>query len=295
MKLNNNWVKYSVSVSEEFVEPVVQMFSKFLQGGVVVEKLGDPEDKAQSKESVVSGFVLHDFANNDLENNLKAGLSLFSGVFEISDLGVDEISSDVWEKQKFDPIIIDDVAILPSREEIKRFKNNIWVIIEPSMAFGTGHHPTTKMCISIIKKYLFEGSRIVDIGCGSGILGIVALKLGATHCLSIDVEEESVKASIKNAEDSEVNNLITVERQDLLKSLNISDNPDIIIANLNSFLFREGLEHISKFISPEKIIIASGILINNLNEIEEIFYLNKFNIIDRHQSGDWAAIVARKK
>ena len=289
----NNWVKYSVVVSEEFVEPVVQMFSRFLYGSVIVEKEGDPEDGINN-ESIVSGYIPRNKNSEELEKNLNSGLSLFSGVFDLSDLKITEISSEIWEKQKFDPIIIEDIAILPFKDQIKNFNDYTWVIIEPSMAFGTGHHPTTKMCISLIKKYLIKNEKIVDLGCGSGILGLVALKMGADSCLSIDVEEESVLASNKNANDSELSSKIKVQKQDLLKNLNIDFSPDLVIANLNSFLFREGLVNVSDIILPDKKIIASGILIENLDEIESIFNSFNFEIIERCESGDWAAIVAQK-
>ena len=289
----NNWIKYSVIVSEEFVEPVVQMFSRFLHGSVVVEKEGDPEDGI-NKESIVSGYVLKTKNSKELEKNLNSGLSLFSGVFNLSNIKITEISSEIWEKQKFDPIIIGDIAILPFREQINKFSDYLWVIIEPSMAFGTGHHPTTKMCISLLEKYLIKNDKVVDLGCGSGILGLVALKIGADNCLSIDIEEESVLASNKNANDSELSNKIKVEKQDLLKDLDIGFSPDLVIANLNSFLFREGLVNISDIVLPNKKIIASGILVENLDEIEAIFNSFNFEIIERCESGDWAAIVAQK-
>ncbi len=289
----NNWIKYSVIVSEEFVEPVVQMFSRFLHGSVVVEKEGDPEDGI-NKESIVSGYVLKTKNSKELEKNLNSGLSLFSGVFNLSNIKITEISSEIWEKQKFDPIIIGDIAILPFREQINKFSDYLWVIIEPSMAFGTGHHPTTKMCISLLEKYLIKNDKVVDLGCGSGILGLVALKIGADNCLSIDIEEESVLASNKNANDSELSNKIKVEKQDLLKNLDIGFSPDLVIANLNSFLFREGLVNISDIVLPNKKIIASGILVENLDEIEAIFNSFNFEIIERCESGDWAAIVAQK-
>ena len=154
----NNWIKYSVIVSEEFVEPVVQMFSRFLHGSVVVEKEGDPEDGI-NKESIVSGYVLKTKNSKELEKNLNSGLSLFSGVFNLSNIKITEISSEIWEKQKFDPIIIGDIAILPFREQINKFSDYLWVIIEPSMAFGTGHHPTTKMCISSVLLYTSPSPR----------------------------------------------------------------------------------------------------------------------------------------
>ena len=190
-KKSSIWIKYSVKVPAEFVEPVVRMFTKFLTSNVYVEQIGDPEDKSKGLDTLVSGFSKKNDESENLKSNLISGLSLFSGVFKISGITSEEINSDIWEKQKFEPIEIENIQILPSKEY--KIKNDfLGIVIEPSMAFGTGHHPTTKMCITLIKEVTKEGLRVLDLGCGSGILGITALKFGAKNCLSIDIEDLSL-------------------------------------------------------------------------------------------------------
>ena len=158
------------------------------------------------------------------------------------------------------------------------------------MAFGTGHHPTTKMCITLIKEVTKEGLRVLDLGCGSGILGITALKFGAKNCLSIDIENESVKATLKNSVDSKVLG-IESQKQDLINSLDIEIKPDIIIANLNSYLFKGGIKNIIKCMKPDTKLIASGILIENYQELKNIFIENNLFEIKKIESGDWSAIL----
>lgn len=290
----NNWIKLSVSVSEEFVEPVVQMFSKFLSGNVFIENIGDPDDKIDGNVWVV-GFKEKSSFTSSIEHNLKSGLMLFSGVFDISDLSVSEIDSAMWEKQHFDPILVsEDVVVLPNKDELDKYKDMTWVVIEPSMAFGTGHHPTTKMCLNYLRKYVIKNSSVLDLGCGSGILGIAALKMGATNCFSIDVEEESVKATIKNSIDSNVEGKIVSENQNLLHSINLNFIPDLIIANLNAFLFREGISNISSLLKNDSKMIASGILIENLGEITDILISSNLEVVEKETSGDWAALVLKK-
>ena len=290
MKRNSSiWIKYSVKVPAEFVEPVVRMFSKFLTNNVYVEQIGDPDDSSVDLDTLVSGFILKKDDSNILKSNLISGLSLFSGVFNISEINTEEINSDIWEKQKFEPIEIENIQILPSINN-KLKKGFIGIVIEPSMAFGTGHHPTTKMCISLIKEHVKEDSKILDLGCGSGILGIVAVKLGAKNCLSLDIEEESVKATLKNSIDSQVNGIIS-EKQDLTNSLDLNFKPDIIIANLNSYLFKAGIKNIIKCMKEETIMIASGILIENYDEIKNIFINHNLTEIKKMENGDWSAIL----
>jgi len=288
-KKSSIWIKYSVKVPAEFVEPVVRMFTKFLTSNVYVEQIGDPEDKSKELNTLVSGFSKKNDESENLKSNLISGLSLFSGVFKISDILSEEINSDIWEKQKFEPIEIENIQILPSKEY--KIKNEfLGIVIEPSMAFGTGHHPTTKMCITLIKEVTKEGFRVLDLGCGSGILGITALKFGAKNCLSIDIEEESVKATIKNSVDSKVLG-IESQKQDLIHSLDINFKPDIIIANLNSYLFKGGIKNIIKCMKPSTKLIASGILIENYQELKNIFIENNLFEIKKIESGDWSAIL----
>ncbi len=294
LKKNSSiWVKYSVKVPAEFVEPVVRMFSKFLTNNVYVEQIGDPEDSSVELNTLVSGFILKKDDNSVLKSNLMSGLSLFSGVFNISEINTEEINSDIWEKQRFEPIEIDNIQVLPSINH-KLKKGFLGIVIEPSMAFGTGHHPTTKMCISLIKEFVKEDSKILDLGCGSGILGIAAIKLGAKNCLSLDIEDESVKATLKNSIDSQVDG-ISSEKQDLIKSLDVNFKPDIIIANLNSYLFKAGIENIINCMKQETIMIASGILIENYKEIKNIFVQNNLKEIKKMENGDWTAVVLRNE
>ena len=286
------WIKYSVKVPAEFVEPVVRMFSKFLTHNVYVEQLGDPEDGVEKLNTRVSGFSPKKNTTNKLESNLKSGLLLFSGVFDLSEIFIEEINSDVWEKQKFEPIEINDIQILPSKDHSLK-KGYIGIVIEPSMAFGTGHHPTTKMCISLIKKYISNNFNVLDLGCGSGILGIASIKYGAKYCLSLDIEEESVKATKQNSIDSKVKG-IESKQLDLTQSIDINFVPEMIIGNLNSYLFKEGIKNIVNLMSKDTIMIASGILIENYKEINKLFIDNGLLEIDKQENGDWAALVLQK-
>ena len=286
------WIKYSVNVPAEFVEPVVRMFSKFLTHNVYVEQLGDPEDGVEKLNTRVSGFSPKKNTTNKLESNLKSGLLLFSGVFDLSEIFIEEINSDVWEKQKFEPIEINDIQILPSKDHSLK-KGYIGIVIEPSMAFGTGHHPTTKMCISLIKKYISNNFNVLDLGCGSGILGIASIKYGAKYCLSLDIEEESVKATKQNSIDSKVKG-IESKQLDLTQSIDINFVPEMIIGNLNSYLFKEGIKNIVNLMSKNTIMIASGILIENYKEINKLFIDNGLLEIDKQENGDWTALVLQK-
>ena len=257
-----------------------------------VEQLGDPDDGIEKLNTMVSGFLPKKSNSNDLESNLKSGLSLFSGVFDLSEILIEEINSEVWEKQEFESIEINDIQILPSKDH--PLKNGyMGIVIEPSMAFGTGHHPTTKMCIKLIKKYVSNGFNVLDLGCGSGILGIVSIKYGAKYCLSLDIEDESVKATKQNSIDSNVEG-IESEKQDLTQSLNINFIPELIIGNLNSYLFKEGIRNIVNVMSQNTLMIASGILIENYKEINKLFIENHLKEIDKYESGDWAAVVLQK-
>jgi ribosomal protein L11 methylase PrmA len=118
--------------------------------------------------------------------------------------------------------------------------------------------------------------------------------MGAIKCLSLDIEADSVKASIKNSIDSEVSDKLKVEQQDLLKFINVGYKPNLIIANLNSFLFREGTDNILNVMSIGSLMIASGILSENLEEIENMFIRKKLEVLGVSRSGDWVTLLTRK-
>lgn len=189
---------------------------------------------------------------------------------------VEEVSKD-WEKwkEKFKPVDIEDFVIIPPWK--------IPIFINPGMAFGTGLHPTTQLCIKALKEYVKEGYSVLDVGTGSGILAIVSKILGAKEVVAIDISEEAVRECKENVRLNNVEiKCIKAEPKD------IKERYDIVVANLEIKIFRETIEDIKKLI--KKYGIFSGLY--KREDLEEFKGLiEDFKILKVYEKEEWYCVV----
>ena len=206
-------------------------------------------------------------------------------------------------KEFFKPFEIDDILVKPTWENVEDTDKYKMVIeIDPGTAFGTGAHETTKLCISGLKKYIRQdgSTEVMDAGCGSGILSIIALKLGAKRVYGIDIDELAVKASKENLE----LNQISEERYEIVKGDVIGDKEfaknvagigqyDIVVANILADVIIPLSSVIRPFMKKEAVFITSGIINTKENAVKEALKCNGFKIIDTLYMGEWVSIIAR--
>jgi len=200
-----------------------------------------------------------------------------------------------WEKS-IEPVYIRNrIVIYPSwkRKVLKDIKNKILIEIDPKMSFGTGHNETTQLILELMSDNL-EGNemKLLDFGCGTGILAIAGLKLGVNEAIAIDIDEDS----IQNANEYFKLNLVH-DKIKLLKT-NISnldeDSFDVICANIIRNVIIENMEHISAKINPNGKLFLSGILISDDQEILECLTQNNFKVVDIAVKSEWIGIYAIK-
>lgn len=180
------------------------------------------------------------------------------------------------------------IVIKPTWED---YTNDEKIIIEldPGMAFGTGGHETTKMCLELLEKYLRPGDRVLDIGCGSGILSIAAKLLGAEEVIGGDFDNQCVKISKENAELNNVN--VEFRFTDLFSG--IEESGDLIISNIVAEILVKLLDEIDEHISKNGILILSGIIKDKVDIVKESLVKNKFEIMEIKELNEWVAIAAR--
>lgn len=211
-----------------------------------------------------------------------------------------------WKKY-YKSIVLDDVVIKPSFEEDNgEYKDKLIINIEPGQAFGTGSHETTRLCIKAINKYmkLYDKYMVnfMDIGCGSGILGILAKKLNAKSVVNIDVDD-NIRSNIED--NFKLNNLDCdklyfgniISDQQFRQNKNFYDM-DIIVANIIAkviiSLIIEGSIH--QFLRDNSYLILSGLLIDNLNEVKSVIDKdNHFDIVEESYEGEWVCLILKKK
>ncbi|MBF0395661.1 MAG: 50S ribosomal protein L11 methyltransferase [Desulfobacterales bacterium] len=195
-----------------------------------------------------------------------------------------------WKEYFFPEKITENIVIKPSWREYKGNKEEIIIEIDPGMAFGTGLHATTSMCIQMIQKYIKKNDTVLDVGTGSGILMIAAIKLGAKKVCGIDIDEVAVEIAKDNLNKNKISDdKFSIFPGNLLQ--NIKTSFDIIVANILSEVVLVLLDDIKTFLNPGGIFILSGITEVNKNLVIDKINLLNFKLIEVMSKDRWVAIV----
>lgn len=184
-----------------------------------------------------------------------------------------------------------NLLIVPEWETYDNANNRKIVKINPGMAFGTGTHESTYMCLEALDKYVKKDMSIFDIGCGSGILGIAAIKLGGKSATLVDIDDKCIKASKENAKLNEVYDKVKVKKGNLLDV--IEGKCDIIVSNIIAEIIVDEISNLSKHLSEQKIFITSGIILEKKDLVTQALIKESFEILEVKEKNDWCAIIAR--
>ena len=216
------------------------------------------------------------------------------GKIDISGVNEDDWANS-W-KAYYKPIKIGErMVIVPAWEKYDAKEGEIIVKMDPGMAFGTGSHETTRLVIGLLEKYIKGGERVLDVGCGSGILAICARKLGAKLCRAYDIDPVAVKVARENIKDSGETN-ISCDQSDLLRQVDISDGGyDVICANIVADIIIRMTPDVAKYLNDGGIILASGIILERSEDVISCFEENGFEIADKAVDNGWCALVVKKK
>ncbi|MFA6859866.1 MAG: 50S ribosomal protein L11 methyltransferase [Clostridia bacterium] len=237
-------------------------------------------------------FLTLFFENNSGLNDFKLkAKEMLEYSFEIISENVDDTTWINEWKKFYEPFKIGKIWIVPTWNNELDLKPKI--VLDPGIAFGTGQHETTSMILYGMQKYSFENKNVIDIGCGSGILGIGAIKLGAKKCHFIDIEERAVEITKKNCLSSGVEKLSTFENGYFKKNEN--KTYDIILANLTANILDMIKTDMFDSLNNNGLIFASGIIDGRETELEEKFLKLGFVIISKEKQNDWHSMVMRKE
>ncbi|QAT42691.1 50S ribosomal protein L11 methyltransferase [Aminipila luticellarii] len=206
----------------------------------------------------------------------------------------DEEWKDKW-KEFFKPAkITDRIVVKPTWETYEKQSEEEQIIeIDPGMAFGTGTHETTTLCIRLMEKYGREGDAVLDVGCGSGILSIAAALMGIRNILGVDIDPIAVEVSKENVALNGFADRVTIQYGDLTKGIDY--RADVVVANLMADLVMMLSCDVAKHLKDGGIFISSGILIEKEGQVSEAIRKNGFEVIEIAEQGDWCAIAARLK
>jgi ribosomal protein L11 methyltransferase len=199
-----------------------------------------------------------------------------------------------WKKF-YKPFMIGErILIRPIWEDIESIDDiipEIIIDIDPGMAFGSGTHETTALVVKGLDKYIQGGESLIDLGCGSGILGIVATKLGIKQGLLIDLDQSACKMARENVESNNTSDKLTVIHGDLLE--NVETTVDIIVANILAEIIISVTPDVTKVLKKDGLFISSGIISEKEAEVASCLVQNGFEIIEVMHDGDWVAFVSK--
>lgn len=195
-----------------------------------------------------------------------------------------------WKKY-YKPLEIGEkLAIVPEWENYENKDREI-IKINPGMAFGTGTHESTYMCLELLEKYVNKDDEIFDIGCGSGILAIAALKLGAKRALAIDIDEKCIDASHENAGLNKLEDKMEIKKGNLLDV--VKGRADLIVSNIIAEIIVDEIKNLKNHMDKGGIFITSGIIKERRQMVIDALEENGFEIIDELDKNNWVAIVGR--
>jgi len=300
------WIKVRVDYfSDNLEETKAKLVNMFNEIGInqvevidyFLENELDYNANFSSKNDVWSiiGYVVDNrFANTKLNiifNNLKEFMENENEfMYEIFTAKCnDEDWQDEWKKYFHTVNITDNIVIKPSWDEYEPSDNEIVVEIDPGLAFGTGTHETTSLCVEFLEKYAQNKKKLLDIGCGSGILMLIGKKLGVEKVVGIDIDEKVNDVVLENFSENGINENFQVIIGNLVDDVN--EKYDLVVSNILVDVLEKLLEDIEKILEKDATVIFSGIL----NEKEEAFLkkAKNYNLkqIDRKKKNNWVSLV----
>ncbi|MCQ2544902.1 MAG: 50S ribosomal protein L11 methyltransferase [Clostridia bacterium] len=259
------------------------------------------------REPTISAYFEDNDENKKLISEIKVKLMMLKAAEQYSDFGrgidlgrlyaetipVQDGWQDAW-KDNFKPAqVTDRIVVKPTWEEYDAKPDQLVLEIDPGMAFGTGTHETTSLCMKTLEKYLKPEMKVMDVGCGSGILAISAALLGCRDILGIEIDPDAVKVARENVELNKVADNVKIQEGDLTKGVNYK--ADIVVANLMHNLVMELAPSARKHLAKEGIFISSGILIEKKEQVAKAIKDAKFEILEIPEDGEWCAIIAKPK
>ncbi|PHO08353.1 ribosomal protein L11 methyltransferase [Thermoanaerobacterium thermosaccharolyticum] len=306
------WLEVKVTTSVEAEEAITNIMHEIGAGGVVIE---DPNDLKMLNDDSECDYVDPDMIVNSDKVVISAYFSLMPNTVDkvsiIKDriMGLKEYNLDIGDftfetsevddndwanswKKYYKPFKIGKrVVIKPSWEDYTPLENDIVVELDPGMAFGTGSHETTKMCIEFLEDNVKPNDVVFDVGCGTGILSIVSSKLGAKKVYAVDLDDVAIKVASLNVKLNNLNN-VEVLKSDLLHEL--TGKADLIVANIIADIIIKATYDIHEKLNENGIFISSGIIKDRKDDVLDAIS-KYFDIIDIKEDGEWIAILSRKK
>ncbi|PUA36002.1 50S ribosomal protein L11 methyltransferase [Paenibacillus elgii] len=323
------WHELTVHTTEEAIEMISNFIHEFGAGGVSIEESGTLNKKRDTSlgqwyelplndipegRAVIKGYFAEGTDMDAILEELKRSVDQLAEydidtgnpVYELKDVD-DEDWANAW-KQYFKPLrVTDRLTIKPTWEEYTPEADELILELDPGMAFGTGTHATTSLCLRTLERFVQGGEDVIDVGTGSGILAIAAAKLGAKHVLALDLDPVAVSSATENVHLNGLDQQITVKLSDLLQVLNenkaetggsgalgVKLPVQVVVANILAEIILLFVQDVYEVLESGGRYIVSGVIKSKQQAVEEALTAAGFELIEQTEEQDWVVLVARK-
>ncbi len=303
-----HWLELTVQTHPEAVESVSELLNRYTTGGVAIEEPIELIDEGQEYR-VLTGQPVKVHAYLPIDGKEEAARQqVAEGLWHLSSLGPqfvgdlqtrvvhEEDWANAWKDYYHVTHIGQRLVIRPSWREYIPVNNEVVLELDPGMAFGTGLHPTTRMCLEQIEQRTLPGVRVLDVGTGSGILALAAAKLGAANVHCIDNSSVAVESAVANAETNHLSDRINVVlgMLDETESTRLSGQYDLVLANIIARVIGSIAPYLAQVLAPDGMLITSGIIEDRRHEAEQPLLAAGLKLIDQVMIDDWVTLIMQK-
>lgn len=310
------WLEVSVTVDGETAEAVFELLNRYGHGGAVAEVPIDCFEHelpaaAQQERVIVKAFLPLDESAGETVQRLKEGLWHLSQIMPVPEPVVRELAEeqwvDAWKRQYHTQRIGQRIVVVPAWEAAEPEPDQVVIRLEPGMAFGTGLHPTTRLCLAALERLVFPGCAVLDVGTGSGILAIAAAKLGAARVLAVDADPVAVGVARENASQNGVSGMVTVEHASVtggqIPNAFVAQAPpqvvetgqfDVVVINILAHVIVEMAPALAARMAPGASLLAAGLIETQEKDVARALQAQGLEIAGRALEKDWVALEARR-
>lgn len=295
-----SWIEVSLSVPPPDVEVVADMLRE-LAGAVALEpsiSVGDDEDfsyEVLDEPVLLRATVPAPFGSNE-RRALRRRLDALMLSEKLPRLKFEEVVDQDWSedwKQSFTARRVGQrLVIAPSWEDYERQTGEIVVTLDPGRAFGTSEHQTTRLCLAAIERLIRPGDAVVDVGTGSGILAIAAVRLGAGSVVAVENDSDAVLVAHENIERNGLTKFVTVVEGTLGPELLKAQTADLVVMNISSAIVRDSMGDVARTLKPGGFYVASGFIDETLPAVQRAAAAAGLRMLGVDEDDEWRCIVA---
>jgi len=295
-----DWLEVSVQVNGEAAEAVSEVFNRYGHGGAVIEEAISETDEAVGETLTVKVYLPFENGQAVGQREIEEALWHLSQLYPIPVPRFRHLSEEDWAhawKKHYRVLRVGQrIVVKPSWHTYTPRPDDVVVELDPGMAFGTGLHPSTRLCLVALEKHLIPGMSVLDLGTGSGILAIAAARLGAGLVMALDIDPIAVKAARANVSANKVEHIVSV-KPGSWPTLEPHDQAfDIVLVNILAETIVElvsgGLIHCLK---EGGLIVVAGLIESQETMVVEALGVQGVDIVERLQEKDWIALVGNKR